>query len=47
MDERECIILTGMTAVYHEIHYPRVRVDRTIYVSGQIGRAQISTSSWT
>ena len=36
---RENIIPSGMEDVYDEIHYsPAVRVDRTIYVSGQIGR---------
>lgn len=39
MVDREHIVPIGMEAVYDEIHYsPAVRVDRTIYISGQIGR---------
>jgi enamine deaminase RidA (YjgF/YER057c/UK114 family) len=39
MIERESIVPIGMEAVYDEIHYsPAVRVGRTIYISGQIGR---------
>lgn len=39
MVERKSIIPDGMENVYEEIHYsPAVRVDRTIYISGQIGR---------
>lgn len=39
MVERESIIPIGMENVYDAIHYsPAVRVDRTIYISGQIGR---------
>ena len=39
MVERSNIIPIGMEAVYDDIHYsPAVRVGRTIYISGQIGR---------
>jgi len=39
MVERESIIPKGMEAVYDDIHYsPAVRVARTVYISGQIGR---------
>ncbi len=39
MVDRESIVPIGMEAVYDEIHYsPAVRVGRTIYISGQIGR---------
>jgi enamine deaminase RidA (YjgF/YER057c/UK114 family) len=39
MSDREAIIPRGMEAVYEKIHYaPAVRVGRTIFVSGQIGR---------
>jgi enamine deaminase RidA (YjgF/YER057c/UK114 family) len=39
MVDRESIVPVGMEAVYDDIHYsPAVRVDRTIYISGQIGR---------
>jgi len=39
MTERESIVPGGMEAVYDDIHYsPAVRVGRTIYISGQIGR---------
>ena len=39
MTDRQAIIPKGMEAVYENIHYaPAVRVGKTIYVSGQIGR---------
>jgi enamine deaminase RidA (YjgF/YER057c/UK114 family) len=39
MNDREAIIPKGMEVVYDQIHYaPAVRVGRTVYVSGQIGR---------
>jgi len=39
MRDHETIIPNGMEPVYEKIHYaPAVRVGRTIYVSGQIGR---------
>ena len=39
MSERKAVIPTGMEAVYEKIRYaPAVKVGRTIYVSGQIGR---------
>jgi len=39
MTERESVVPRGMEAVYNDIHYsPAVRVGRTIYISGQIGR---------
>jgi len=39
MSERQSIVPSGMEAVYNDIHYsPAVRVGRTIYISGQIGR---------
>ena len=39
MKDREAIVPAGMEPVYEQIHYaPAVRVGRTIYVSGQIGR---------
>ncbi|MFM0336170.1 RidA family protein [Paraburkholderia fungorum] len=39
MTKREAIIPAGMEAVYDKIHYaPAVKVGKTIYVSGQIGR---------
>jgi len=39
MTERQSIVPSGMEAVYDDIHYsPAVRVGRTIYISGQIGR---------
>ena len=38
---RESIIPIGMENVYDEIHYsPAVRVEKTIYISGQIGRTE-------
>ena len=41
MVDRESIVPVGMEAVYDDIHYsPAVRVDRTIYISGQIGRGE-------
>ena len=37
--DRQAIVPAGMAAVYEKIHYaPAVRVGRTVYVSGQIGR---------
>lgn len=37
--DRQAIVPAGMEAVYEKIHYaPAVRVGRTVYVSGQIGR---------
>jgi enamine deaminase RidA (YjgF/YER057c/UK114 family) len=39
MNERKAIVPAGMEAVYEKIRYaPAVRVGKTIYVSGQIGR---------
>lgn len=39
MSERKAIVPVGMEAVYEKIRYaPAVRVGKTIYVSGQIGR---------
>lgn len=39
MKDREAIVPAGMEPVYEQIHYaPALRVGRTIYVSGQIGR---------
>ena len=39
MTDRQAFIPKGMEAVYENIHYaPAVRVGKTIYVSGQIGR---------
>jgi enamine deaminase RidA (YjgF/YER057c/UK114 family) len=39
MTKREAIIPAGMEAVYDKIHYaPAVKVGKTIYASGQIGR---------
>lgn len=39
MSDRQAIIPPGMEAVYDNIHYaPAVRVGRTLYISGQIGR---------
>ena len=39
LTERHAIVPAGMESVYEQIHYaPAVRVGRTVYVSGQIGR---------
>ena len=39
MTDRQSIVPVGMEAVFDQIHYaPAVKVGRTIYVSGQIGR---------
>ena len=39
MTDRQAIVPKGMEAVWERIHYaPAVKVGRTIYVSGQIGR---------
>ena len=39
MTDRQAIVPAGMEAVWERIHYaPAVKVGRTIYVSGQIGR---------
>ena len=39
MNDRKAIIPEGMEAVYEKIRYaPAVKVGKTIYVSGQIGR---------
>ena len=39
MSDRQAIVPAGMEAVWERIHYaPAVKVGRTIYVSGQIGR---------
>lgn len=39
MSDRQTIVPAGMEPVYRNLHYaPAVRVGRTVYVSGQIGR---------